>query len=103
MLLLLPMCLCADLHTFLALPVRVQRLAEEVRGELAAARAANAAAQQDALQKVAGAAADAAAAAQRAAMAEAEAGRLRTEVARLQQESKVFVVLVGVCDAARPT
>eukprot|EP00967_Tisochrysis_lutea_P027431 scaffold31810_cov18-Tisochrysis_lutea.AAC.3 len=64
------------------------RLSEEVRGELAAARAANASAQQDALQKVAGAAADAAAAAQRAAVAEAETGRLRAELARLQQDGK---------------
>ncbi|KAF5827656.1 hypothetical protein DUNSADRAFT_305 [Dunaliella salina] len=65
-----------------------QRLSEEVQGELATARAANAAAQQDALQKVAGAAADAAAAAQRAAVAEAEMGRLRAELARLQQDGK---------------
>ncbi|KAJ9523053.1 hypothetical protein QJQ45_023851, partial [Haematococcus lacustris] len=65
-----------------------QRLAEEVRRELAAARAASLAAQQAAEQRVSGAAADLAAAAERAKAAESELGRCRAQLARQQQELK---------------
>jgi hypothetical protein len=67
----------------------LQRLAEEVRVELAAARAAAASAAKDAEQKAAAAAADAALAVKRAATAEAELGKVRAELAKLQQDAKV--------------
>lgn len=65
------------------------RLAEEMRGELAAARAAANASVTEAAQKAAAAAADAAAAAQRAAAAEAELAQARSQIARATQEAKV--------------
>lgn len=67
----------------------LQRLAEEVRGELAASRAAAAAAQQDAARHATGAAADATAAAQRAVNAEADLAKARAELLRVQQDAKV--------------
>jgi hypothetical protein len=89
-------------HNCMSAILLSQRLSEEVRVELAAAHATAAAAAKDAEQKAARAAADAALAVKRAATAEAELGKVRAELAKLQQDAKVTRQGVGGGGAVVP-